>query len=347
MKRSRCAAAHKAMWHAEWHGYPSDEFLSSLDDRLVKIKQNMSSNTYTSDTLVGNLSAKWAKLFNLPQNVKVGVGLLDAHAGAVGAGIKEGTLVKVIGTSTCDMAIQKTSLNRNEIPGICGEANGSILPNFTGLEAGQSAFGDIFSWYKNLLLWPTQNINPILAKELDSKILELLNSKLIELESLEAGDHHKQKSIPFSTDWFNGRRSPFADPKIKGSIHGLDLASTAPEIFRALILGACFGSKAITEHFKTQGVKINKIAAVGGIAKKSSYVMQMLSDAIECPIEVIKSDQACALGSAIYASVVGGAFTDISLAIEKISSPSEKSYFPRSENFDKLNQLYKKYQEKN
>jgi len=341
LKRSQCAAGHKAMWHDDWNGLPSDEFFSLLSPELTRIKETFSINTYTSDQVAGSLCKNWVDKLGLTEDVKICVGLLDAHAGAIGGGIKSGTLLKVIGTSTCDLAVVSKDKVNNAIEGISGQASGSIIPEMIGLEAGQSAFGDIYAWFKNILMWPLENLKD---KELikDSfNLTSFLDDSLIAHLNIEA-----QKIIStelIAVDWWNGRRSPHANMSLKGAMTGFNLGTSAPEIFKSLVEATVFGSKRILEHLRENGVEINEVIAVGGVAKKSPFVMQTMADALNMPVHVVESDQACALGSVILSSVSVGVFPDVSTAQKVLASKKESTYSPIAGNVDALASRYQKY----
>ncbi|MDO9634171.1 MAG: ribulokinase [Paludibacter sp.] len=329
-KRSRCAAGHKAMWHTDWGGFPPAEFLSLLDKRLAVVRQNMCDETLTSDVAAGYLSAEWAKRLGLSTSTLVGTGALDAHFGAVGGEIKPYYLSKVIGTSTCDMLIAPEEEMKDVlVRGISGQVDGSILPGMIGMEAGQSAFGDIYAWYKNLLMWPLLNIFPEITDPAKHKqLIEEYSSRLLtELtkfaEKIPAGE-----SGVVALDWMNGRRTPDADQTLKGVIAGLSLGSDAPRIFRALVEATAFGSKAIIERFREEGIPIKGVIALGGIAKKSPFVMQVLADVLNMPIQVAASEQTCALGAAMFAAVVAGVYPDITHAQFVMGKGFEKTYMP-------------------
>jgi L-ribulokinase len=299
MKRSRCAAGHKAMWHAEWGGLPPDDFFSKVDPLMKGLRARLFGQTYTSDLRAGGLSAEWAKRLGLEPGTAVAVGGFDGHIGAVGGGIRTGTLVKIMGTSTADMlVVPPKTLGGRCVSGICGQVDGSIIPGMIGLEAGQSAFGDVYAWFRDLLSWPLSRSPGAngaksaamgqLRREIEGNILHRLSA---EAEKTEPGE-----SSVLALDWLNGRRTPFADQALKGAIVGLTLGTSAPRIFRALVESTAFGSRAIVDQFRKEGVAIDSVIALGGIARKSPFVMQLTADVLGMPIRVVASDQACALG---------------------------------------------------
>lgn len=348
LKRSRCAAGHKAMWHPDFGGLPSEEFLTRLDPLLKGLRSRLYNETYTSDVPAGNLSNEWAEKLGLSREVKVGVGAFDAHFGAVGAEIEPYTLSKVMGTSTCDMMVTPAGeIEGKVVRGICGQVDGSIVPGMIGLEAGQSAFGDIYAWFKSLLMWPVQNIlnNSVAIDETTKKkLIEDISESIIPRLSEEAAKIPIEESGPLALDWMNGRRTPDANQALKGAIINLDLGSDAPRIFRALIEATVFGSKKIVERFVSEGVPIKQVAALGGVAKKSPLVMQIMADALNMPVKVATSSQTVALGSAMFAAVVGGIYASIGDAQKAMGKGFEKEYKPVSENAEKYLKLYEKYE---
>lgn len=348
IKRSRCAAGHKAMWHPEWKGLPAEEFLSRLDPLLKGLRDRLFTETYTSDVAVGNLSAEWATKLGLTTKVVVGVGAFDAHLGAVGGEIKPYYLSKVMGTSTCDMLIAPANEVGNKlVKGICGQVDGSITPGMIGLEAGQSAFGDIYAWFKKVLLWPSENIlaNTSLVDDVTrQKLMDELSDKLIAQLSDEASKLSDDSAI-LALDWMNGRRTPDANQNLKGAIMGLTLGSDAPRIFKALVEATAFGSKAIVERFRTEGVRIDGVIALGGVAKKSTFVMQTVADVMNMPIVVAKSEQTCALGTAMAAAVVGGVHKTFGDAQKAMGAGFEKEYTPDAKRAAKYEMMFKKYLE--
>lgn len=348
LKRSRCAAGHKALWHAEWGGFPSIDFLEKLDNRLLKVKTSLQAKTYTSDIAVGTLSDEWAAKLGLSTSVKVGAGAFDAHIGAVGGQIKPYYLSKVIGTSTCDMlVVPQAEVNGTCVRGICGQVDGSIIPNFEGMEAGQSAFGDIYAWFKKLLLWPIENIllsENVIGIDKREQLIEEYSSKMIIRLTEEAQKIPVAESGIVALDWMNGRRTPDADQKLKAAIKGLSLGTDAPRIFRALVEATAFGSKAIINRFLSEGVRIDGVIALGGVAKKSPFVMQTLADVLDMPIEVVASEQTCALGAAMYAAVVAGIYPSIHEAQDAMGQGMEKTYIPNAKNAVLYKELYAHYQ---
>jgi L-ribulokinase len=349
LKRSRCAAGHKAMWHEDFNGLPDEKFLSKIDPLLKGLRERLFSKTYTCDTEVGKLSPEWAKRLGLSSEVKVGAGTFDAHTGGVGGEIKPYHLVKVMGTSTCDMLVAPMKEVGNKlVSGICGQVDGSIIPGMLGLEAGQSAFGDIYAWFGKLLMWPVVNIIAgldWLDESSKKKIQEETADKLIAELSRQAGSLTVEETSIIALDWMNGRRTPDANQALKGAITGLSLGSDAPRIFKALVEATAFGSKMINERFISEGIRIDGVIAIGGVAKKNPFVMQIVADVLNMPIKVAVSDQTCALGSAMAASVVAGVYKDIPSAQKAMGKGFEKEYQPDPLRAKKYETLFRKYKE--
>lgn len=347
LKRSRCAAGHKAMWHPDFDGLPSDEFLVKLDPLLKGIRSRLFSETYTCDVKAGNLSAEWASKLGLKQSVAVGVGAFDAHLGAIGGEIKPYYLSKVMGTSTCDMLIAPMQeMGSKLINGICGQVDGSIVPGMLGMEAGQSAFGDIYAWFKEVLLWPAHEIlanSNIINRETRDQLIQEMSDNMIPVLSEKAALIPAGESGIVALDWMNGRRTPDANQNLKGAIFGLTLGSDAPRIFRALVEATAFGAKKIVDRFISEGVRIDGIVALGGVAKKSPFVMQIVCDVLNMPILVAKSEQACALGTAMAAATVAGLYPTVSDAQKSMGNGYEMEYKPNKANAEIYDNLYRKY----
>lgn len=349
MPRSRCAAGHKAMWHASWDGLPSEEFLTRLDPLLSGFRSRLYQETYPSDTKVGYLTPEWAKRLGLTTNVAVAVGAFDCHMGAVGVEVKPGDFVRVIGTSTCDiMAVPYEEIGDKLIPGICGQVDGSVIPGMVGLEAGQSGFGDIYAWFKGVLEWPLQQIvakSDLLDAVTKEKLLAEVADAIIPELTREAEKVPVGESTLIATDWMNGRRTPDANQLLTGSIFGLTLGSSAPLIFRALVEATAYGSKAIVDRFLENGIEIKEVIGIGGISLKSPFVMQTLSDVLGMPIKVAKTEQACAFGAAMFAAVVAGVYEKVEQAQKAMGQGFAFEYHPNEENHALYMDLYKKYQQ--
>ena len=336
--RSRCAAGHKAMWHASW-GLPSGEVLEELNPALKEMLPHLFTETHTSDTKAGELTPEWADRLGLPQGIAVAVGALDAHMGAVGASVAPGILTRIMGTSTCDIMVAgKDEVGGRCIKGICGQVDGSVLPGFIGFEAGQSAFGDIYAWFRKMLAWTLKDIPGGEARQ------KVLDGMLVEL-TREVQDMEPSEDGVVALDWMNGRRTPDADQNVKGAVAGLTLGTSAPEIFRALVEATAFGSRRIVEHMKGQGLRIDSVNAIGGISKKAPFVMQTLADVLDMPIRVVRSEQTCALGAAMFAAVAAGVYKDINEATRHMGSDIEAEYRPDEKRALIYEKLYKKYLE--
>lgn len=321
MARSRCAAGHKAMWHESWGGLPPEEFFAGLDPMLAGLRDRLFKDTVTGDKPAGKLSQKWADRLGLTTNVVVAAGAFDCHFGAVGAQIHAYDLVKVCGTSTCDILVAPQV--NNCIPGICGQVDGSVIPGMIGLEAGQSAFGDVYAWFKRLLSYAGDIKIAVLEKE--------------------------AATIPVGTtgvlalDWFNGRRTPNANQKLTGAICGLNLGTTAPMVYRALAESTVYGARAIIDHFKAQSIPIRNVIMTGGISRKSPFIMQMCADVFNLPIKIAACDQTCALGSAMFGAVAAGHYARVEDAMEKMGAGFDAEYTPNKEVVQLYEELYQRY----
>lgn len=347
LKRSRCAAGHKAMWHEKFGGLPPEEFLVKIDPLLAGLRDRLFTETYTCDIAAGNLSEEWAARLGLSTKVKVGVGAFDAHLGAVGGEITPYQLVKVMGTSTCDMVIAPMEEAGDKlVAGICGQVDGSILPGMLGLEAGQSAFGDVYAWFAKLLMWPVEEIISGMTwidKSIREKIREEVSESMIAGLSKAAEKIKDEETALVALDWLNGRRTPFANQELKGAITGITLGSDAPRIFRALVEATAFGAKMINDRFISEGVKIDGVIAIGGVAKKNPFVMQIVADVLNVPIRVASSDQTVALGAAMAASVVAGVHPDMTAAQKAMGGGFEKVYKPDPVSARRYETLFSKY----
>jgi len=348
VKRSRCAAGHKAMWLEKWDGLPSEEFLTSLDPLLAGYRDRLFKDTFASDTKVGYLTEEWAKRFGLTTKVAVGVGAFDCHMGAVGAEIVPNALVRVIGTSTCDILVSSYSeMGHKLIKGICGQVDGSVIPGYVGLEAGQSAFGDIYAWFKRVLEWPIEELigkSSLIDDETKQKLIKEALDKMIPVLSEQAAAIDPKESSVLATDWMNGRRTPDASQVVKGSLINLTLGTTAPMIFRALVEATAYGSRAIVNRFTEEGVKIECVIGIGGISLKSPFVMQTMADVLNMPIKVARSEQACAFGASMFAAVVAGVYSKVEEAQKAMGQGFANEYTPNPKMVALYNELYKGYQ---
>ncbi len=347
LKRSRCAAGHKALWHAEFGGYPSDAFLTKLNPRLPALKKTLGTETFTSDMPFGTLSAEWAAKLGLSRETVVAVGAFDAHMGAVGGGISRNRLLKVMGTSTCDMVV---SARANEpeklVSGICGQVDGSVIPGMIGYEAGQSAFGDVYAWFKSLLCWPLETILPTLpglSEDVKRDVAARIGEKIIPALEQAAAALSLEETVPVALDWMNGRRTPDANQRLTGAITGIRLGTDAPRIFRSLVEATAFGSRAIVERFRAQGTRIDSAIAIGGVAKKSRFVMQTIADVMNIEVSVAAGEQPVALGAAMFAATAAGLYGDVEEAQKAMSSGTESVYRPDPERAKRYDRLYKDY----
>ena len=347
IKRGRCAAGHKAMWHPDFGGYPADEFLAQLDPRLVALKASFGTETWTSDAPFGKLSPEWAARLGLSQEVVVAVGAFDAHMGAVGGGIGPHQLLKIMGTSTCDIAVgPKTNAPEALVKGICGQVDGSVIPGMIGYEAGQSAFGDVYAWFRKLLAWPLEVILPALAAEQGfavNGLAEAIMDRIIpELERC-AMDIPAEETAPIALDWINGRRTPDANQRLKGAIAGISLGTDAPRVFRSLVEATAFGSRAIVERFRSEGIRIDSAIAIGGVARKNQFVMQTVADVMNMEVAVSAGDQAVALGAAMFAATAAGIYPTVVAAQKVMSSGTEKTYRPDPARAQRYDAVYREY----
>jgi L-ribulokinase len=349
MKRGVCGAGHKALWSEDFGGFPPDDFFSTLDPLLKGHAGRLPVKTYTSDQPAGTLSTFWANQLGLKKDVLVAVGAFDAHMGAVGGQIEPYYLSKVMGTSTCDMLVAPVGQMKGKlVKGICGQVNGSVIPGMIGMEAGQSAFGDAYAWFRNLLAWPLRlaSAKASGANDTDSVtfIEEAILGILPEL-SLQAAQIPVTEKSEIAVDWFNGRRTPDADQELKGAIAALNLASDAPAIFRAIAEATCFGARAIVERFNSEGIPVKGLIGLGGVAKKSPFIMQMMADVINMPIRIHRSEQTCALGAAMFAATAAGIYKKVEDAMAAMGTGFDAFYSPdpsRSPIYEKRYAEYKR-----
>ena len=328
LRRGICAAGHKAMFHESWGGYPDEDFLQALDRRLARVRRSLPDVAYNASEAVGVLTSEWAERLGLPAGIPVATGAFDAHLGAVGSGIAPGTLVKIIGTSTCDLMIAPMDRDLPDVPGLCGIVPESVVPGQYGLEAGQSAVGDIFNWFVGTVR-PGEKGHEELTRE---------------AERLRPGE-----SGLLALDWFNGNRTVLVDQRLTGMILGLTLASTPAEIYRALVEATAFGARVIMERYEEYGVQVERIVNCGGISAKNPMVMQIYADVMGRPLMISRSRQTCALGAAIAGAVVAGSeaggYNGFSGAVEAMTDVRDVVFRPISEHqkiYDRLYALYRR-----
>lgn len=352
IKRSRCAAGHKIMWHASWGGYPPRAFFDRFDPKLSDIRDSLGSETWTTDTPAGTLTPEWAARLGLSETVIVCVGAYDAHIGAVGGDAAPGTLVKSIGTSTCDVIIgpkPESGAEEKLIGGICGQVDGSVIADWIGYEAGQSAYGDYYAWFRNLLMWPLreavasdpERADP--ARALSPDAVESIEKNLLRKLEEAAASVEPTVSSPVALDWVNGRRTPWANQKLTAAITGITLGTDAPTLMRSLLESTAFGSRAIIEAFEDGGISIEKIMAIGGVARKSKLGMQILADVTNRDIHVTAGDQSCAIGGAVFAATAAGLYPDVFAAQKALSAGTERVHKPDPKRAALYETLYQKY----
>ena len=327
MVRGVCAAGHKAMYNPQWGGYPDEPFLASLDPRLVRVRRSLPARAGQANEAAGKLSAEWAGRLGLRAGIAVAVGAFDAHLGAIGAGASDGTLVKIMGTSTCDIMVAPMTRELADVPGLCGIVPGSVLPDYYGLEAGQSAVGDIFNWFVQTL----QPGGPEAATH------QNLTQLALKLRPGESG--------LLTLDWHNGNRTVLVDQRLTGMTVGTTLRTTPAEIYRSLIEATAFGARVIMERFEAFGVAVTRVVNCGGIAARSPLAMQIYADVMNRPIQISRSDQTCALGSAVAAAVVGGAYSAFPEAVAAMTGVQAKQYAPIPANVAVYERLYKLYRQ--
>lgn len=347
IKRSVCSAGHKSLWAADFGGLPPNHFFAALDPYLDGMVDRLFTVTHTADESAGTLSQEWANRLGLSTDVVVGVGAFDCHMGAVGGQIEPYYLSKVMGTSTCDMLVAPhDEVGNTLVKGICGQVDGSIIPGMIGMEAGQSAFGDAYAWFKQVLSWPVANLiansNDISAED-KAKIANLIDTQLIPDLSRKAEALPVTESSELAIDWFNGRRTPDADQTLKGALLGLHLGTDAVRIFRAIVEATCFGAKSIADRFVEQGIPVKGLIGLGGVAKKSPYIMQTMADVMNMPIRIHRSEQTCAIGAAMFAATAAGIYDKVEDAMEAMGQGFEKTYEPRKDMVSIYAKRYEKY----
>ena len=326
MRRGVCSAGHKALWAKEYGGLPPEEFFASLDPLLKGFRARLFTDTYTSDQPAGHLSPEWAERLGLSTDIIVGVGAFDAHMGAVGGQIEAYHLSKVMGTSTCDMLVAPLKeVEGKLVRGICGQVPGSVIPGMMGMEAGQSAFGDAYAWFRDLIAWPLKQLT---ADSLTPTQLQTAADRIIPELSRLAATMPEEQNAELALDWFNGRRTPDANQELKGAITGLSLGSDAPRIFRSIVEATCFGAKTIVDRFRSEGIPVKGLIGLGGVAKKSPFIMQMMADIMDMPLRIHSSEQTCALGAAMFAATAANLYPKVEDAMAAIGQGFDATYTP-------------------
>jgi L-ribulokinase len=329
IKRGVCAAGHKALYADEWGGLPDKEFLMLLDPKLADLRDRLYEKAWDATTAAGNLTFEWAEKLGLPESIPIAIGEFDVHYGAIASGVREGVLAKVIGTSTCDCCVVKFDKQVKDIPGICGIVKGAILPGYYGIEAGQSAVGDIFNWWVEVVC------------EGDAKLHATLTA--------EAAAQRPGQSGLLALDWNNGNRTILVDPRLGGLVVGQTLHTTRAEIYRALIEATAFGARMIIERIREYGVPVEKVVCCGGVAEKNALLMQIYADVTGCTMYVAGSEQTCALGSAISAAVLAGpekgGHPDFAAAQQAMTSLKPVQYDPVPESQKVYQQLFLLYRQ--
>lgn len=344
IRRGVCAAGHKALYAEAFGGLPPDNFFTAIDPLLKGVTKRLFNETFTSSEAAGNLSAAWAERLGLNTGVVIGIGAFDAHMGAVGGQIEPYHLSKVMGTSTCDMLVAPLDEVKDTlVKGICGQVPGSVIPGMMGMEAGQSAFGDAYAWFSNVLSWPLQNLFQQSSNPEIAALIKEANAKMIAELSRQAAAIVPDENSEWGIDWLNGRRTPDADQSLKGTLTGLNLASDAPRIFRAVAEATCFGAKAIVERFEREGVPVKGLIGIGGVAKKSPFIMQMMADVMNMPIRIHRSEQTCALGAAMFGATAAGIFPKVEDAMQAMGQGFETVYTPDQQRTGLYEDRYRKY----
>ena len=343
LKRGVCAAGHKALWAAAYGGLPPDDFFAGLDPLLQGFRNRLFTTTYTADHPAGRLSPAWAERLGLSSETIVGIGAFDAHMGAVGGQIEAYHLSKVMGTSTCDMLVAPLNeVGDRLVRGICGQVPGSVIPGMMGMEAGQSAFGDAYAWFRDLVAWPLKQLPPDL---ISPSQLAAATDRIIPDLSRKAATLPPDPQGEKALDWFNGRRTPDANQLLKGAITNLSLGSDAPRIFRSIVESTCFGAKTIVDRFISEGIPIKGLIGLGGVAKKSPFIMQMMADIMNMPLRIHASEQTCALGAAMFAATAAGLYPKCEDAMAAIGQGFEATYTPNPANTAVYTQRFQQYKQ--
>jgi L-ribulokinase len=346
MKRGVCSAGHKALWAEDYGGLPPNDFFSSLDPLLDGYTSRLFNQTYTADKPAGHLSKEWAERLGLSTDVVIGVGAFDAHMGAVGGQIEPYHLSKVMGTSTCDMLVAPLEEVKDKlVRGICGQVPGSVIPGMMGMEAGQSAFGDTYAWFKNVVAWPLNLLSQssLIDAEKATALKNEISDKIIKELSQAAAQLPLEEEDELAIDWLNGRRTPDANQLLTASVTQLNLGSDAPQIFKALVEATCFGAKAIADRFVSEGIPVKGLIGLGGVAKKSPYIMQVMANVMKMPIRIHKSEQTCAAGAAMFAATASGIYPNVEEAMAAMGQGFDAEYKPEKSKIKLYVKRYRKY----
>ena len=347
LKVGVCAAGHKALWSDDFNGLPPNDFFATIDTLLDGFTQRLFNKTYTTDKAAGTISTEWAERLGLSKNVIIGIGAFDAHMGAVGGQIEPYHISKVMGTSTCDILVApENDMKGKLIKGICGQVSGSVIPGMVGLEAGQSAFGDTYAWWKSILQWPLKNIiahSTLIDDNTKQLLLKEAAKAIIPILTNEAQKIPLNENDLLATDWLNGRRTPDANQQLLASITGLNLNIDAVHVFKALVESTCFGAKKIAERFADEGIPVKGLIGLGGVANKSPYIMQMMADVMNMPIRIHKSEQTCAAGAAMFAATAAGIYSKVEAAMDAMGQGFDATYFPDATRTTIYEKRYRKY----
>ncbi len=346
MYRGSCAAGHKALYNSHFGGLPHEECLGRLDPYLALIAKRYQSIPKPAGTCLGTITKEWAEILGLPKETIIGSGSFDAHAGAVGAGVRPGTMVKAVGTSAVDILVEdEANLEGKSLQAYCGQAEDSIMPGYIGIEAGQAAFGDVFTWFSSILMWPMQELlsqSQLISEPLKAALREEIGQNIIGCLDRDA---IPEDSDIIALDWFNGRRYPYLNEQVKAGVMGLHLGTTAPQIYRALAMATVFGSKRIFDSYISNGIRIKRLITVGGISQKSPLIMQMMADILQRPVMVCKEEQVCALGAAIYAAVAANIYDNIPTAQDSLCECYHANYEPNEKKAEEYEKRYLRYME--
>jgi L-ribulokinase len=311
VKRSVCAAGHKWLWHPDFGGLPSETFLTELDPLLAGVRERLDTTFATSDQIAGHLSPEWAERLGLRAGIPIPVGAFDAHWDAIGAGATEGDVVNVVGTSTCIIAYARQA---ELVPGVCGVVRGSVHPAFTGIEAGLSAVGDVFS---------------AIATRAGTSV-EVLSAGL---ESYRAG----QTGL-LRFPWDNGDRTVLVNPDVGGLTIGWNLTHTAQDELFAAIEGTAFHTRVVLERMAEYGTRIGRVINGGGVPRNNSVLNQVYADVLDRPVLVPESN-VTGLGAAIFALHAAGAVASIEEA-QALVCPKHTVFKPRPETRETYDTLY-------